>query len=498
MPCREVRVHTKGTSWFHSQRTDGAGRKRARDSWGVLFCAAFVLLLGVPPGIAAESLPSSEDCLACHSDSELSKTGPGGRQLSLFVDQTLFQGSVHGFLECVQCHTDATEVPHPETLKRVQCQTCHEVGVPGAHALLGRKEPACSTCHGSHAIRPPSEVQTTICSQCHASVVEVYDKSVHGMALSRGDGEVASCHNCHGSAHDLKEVRDPGSPVYPLNLPRTCGTCHGDPDLAKRHGIGVANAYQLYMDSIHGRALARSGLLVAANCSSCHGFHEIRPKDDPASKVHRMNVPSTCGACHAGVLTEYSESVHGSAVRNGKLAAPVCIDCHSAHQIARVETVAWRLEIISECGTCHGESLRTYRDTFHGQVTGLGFARVARCSDCHGSHRIFPVSDARSSVAPPNRVATCQQCHPKANDNFAQYSPHADPKDKERNPGLYYVARFMNALMIGVFAFFGLHTSLWLSRSMIELGKARKRPPEEPREKLHHDEKEGGDGSGSP
>ena len=464
--------------------------RRRKGSCGGILLLVVILLGGALPSFAAEALPSSEDCLACHSDRELSKTGPGGRHLSLFVDQISFEGSVHGFLECVQCHVDATEVPHPEALKKVQCQTCHEVAVSGAHARLGGKGPACSACHGSHAISPPPKVESAICEKCHAPVVEEYGKSVHGVALVKGNDDVALCLNCHGSAHELKKVRDPGSPVYPLNLPRTCGTCHGDPELAKRHGIRVPDAYQLYMDSIHGRALARSGLLVAANCSSCHGFHGIRPKDDPASKVYRMNVPSTCGACHAGILADYSESIHGKAVREGKLAAPVCVDCHTAHEIARVETVAWRLEIIRECGTCHGESLRTYRDSFHGQVTALGFTRVARCSDCHGSHRILPASDPRSLISPSNRVVTCQKCHPKANENFALFSPHADPKDKERNPGLYYVARFMNYLMIGVFAFFGLHTSLWLTRSMIELSRARRRPGGESRERLDHDQGE--------
>jgi nitrate/TMAO reductase-like tetraheme cytochrome c subunit len=60
--------------------------------------------------------------------------------------------------------------------------------------------------------------------------------------------------------------------------------------------------YQLYMDSIHGRALTRSGLLVAANCSDCHGAHEIKPRAEPTSRVFRANVPKTCGACHAGIL----------------------------------------------------------------------------------------------------------------------------------------------------------------------------------------------------
>lgn len=453
-----------------------------------------MLLAGALPALAAEPLPSSEDCFACHSDPELSKTGPGGHSISLFVNQRAFQGSVHGFLECVQCHVEATEIPHPESLKKVECANCHEITLAGVHVPRGGKRPGCTSCHGSHAIRPAQEVESAMCAKCHTPVVDVYNKSVHGVALARGEREVASCRNCHGAAHDMRSVRDPGSPVYSLNLPRTCGTCHGNPDLAKRHGIPVTNAYELYMDSIHGRALARSGLLVAANCSSCHGFHNIRPKEDPTSKVYRVNIPSTCGACHAGVLGMYTESVHGKAVSEGKMAAPVCVDCHTAHQIARVETAAWRLEIISECGTCHGESLRTYRDSFHGQVTALGFTRVARCSDCHGSHQILPISDPRSSVAPQNRVATCQKCHPKANENFAQFSPHADPRDKERNPGLYYAARFMNGLMIGVFAFFGIHTSLWLSRSMIEMGKANRRKAAQSAEDVDHDEGQGGDG----
>lgn len=449
-------------------------------------------MAGAFPALAAQESPSAEECLACHGDRELTKKGPRGRPISLFVNHTAFQGSVHGSLECVQCHTDVTRVPHPEALNKVQCETCHGVAVSGVHARLGGKGPACSSCHGSHAIGPPPEVESAICKKCHAPVVEEYGKSVHGMALLKGNGEVALCLNCHGSAHELKRVSDPGSPVYPLNLPRTCGTCHGDPELAKRHGIAVTNAYELYMDSIHGRALAKSGLLVAANCSSCHGFHGIRPKEDPASKVYRTNLPATCGACHAGVLADYSDSVHGKAAMEGKLAAPVCVDCHTAHGISRVETVAWRLEIIRECGTCHGESLRTYRDSFHGQVTALGFTRVARCSDCHGSHKILPASDPRSSVAPSNRVATCQQCHPKANENFAEFSPHADPKDKERNPTLYYAAQFMNYLMIGVFAFFGIHTSLWLTRSMIAMGRGEKSPTGSKDEPGREDQEGGG------
>ncbi|MBI2358131.1 MAG: cytochrome c3 family protein, partial [Deltaproteobacteria bacterium] len=346
-----------------------------------------------------------------------------GKRVALHINIESFSRSVHAPVGCTACHSDVTQIPHAAEPKRVQCSTCH----PAAF--------------------------------------EVYAQSVHGRAKAKGDRDAATCSDCHGS-HDVLPKGHLESRVNPLNLPRTCGGCHGDPELAKRHGIPIANVYQLYMDSIHGRALMQGGLLVAANCSSCHGSHGIVPAADPKSTVHKSNIPETCGRCHAGVLRVYADSVHGKAAKRGNPIAPVCIDCHSAHEIRRVEMERWRLEIVRECGTCHAQSLRTFRDTFHGQVTTLGFTRVARCSDCHGAHDILPKSDPRSTVAPNRIVTTCRKCHAQANANFAKYDPHADAADRARNPVLYYTARFMTWLLAGVFLFFGFHTALWAGRPL--------------------------------
>jgi hypothetical protein len=387
----------------------------------LLLVSVFLMFHGA---FAAEAV-SNDVCLSCHSAPGLEKERLG-KKISLTVDGDRFSKSAHGPLPCTACHSDITQIPHAPELKRVQCK------------------------------------------QCHPKVAETYADSVHGRASMNGDSDAARCSDCHGK-HDIFPATNPESKVYPLRLPYTCGACHGNPELAKKHNIPVANAYQLYMDSIHGQALEKSGLLVAANCSSCHGSHDIRPKQDPKSKVNRVNVPSTCGTCHVGILNNYFQGVHGRAIKEGNLAAPVCSDCHTAHEIRRVETAGWKLDIIKECGTCHQESLRTYRDTFHGQVTSLGFVRVARCSDCHGSHKILSRSDPNSSIAPAHLVSTCQKCHPQANATFAQFSPHADYADKQRNPGLYYAAIFMKTLLAGVFVFFGLHTCLWLFRSIIDV-----------------------------
>lgn len=435
-----------------------------------LLIATIVILGNIPLGWAI----TNNECLECHGERGFAKTIKG-EKVSLFVDKAALEGSVHKSSLCVDCHTDVKEIPHKETLSQVQCKRCHgqeaiifRDSVHGKAIRLGKAGAvSCKDCHGKHDIRKKEEFTRLICKNCHLPVYSVYKDSIHGREAVAGVGDVATCHDCHGM-HNIYKKGDPRSTVYHLNLPHTCAKCHADPELIKKYKIPVGNAYQLYMDSIHGRALTKSGLLVAANCSDCHGTHEIKPHVDPASTINRKNVPATCGKCHAGIVTIFNQSTHGTLAEAGDPKAPVCIDCHSAHQIRRVEVEAWKLEIVKECGICHEKLLKTYRDTYHGQVTSLGFTRVARCSDCHGSHNIFPALDSRSTLSPENKVSTCQKCHPEANVNFARYDPHADPNNKARNPAIYYSYKFMHYLLLGVFAFFAPHTILWLSRSLWE------------------------------
>jgi hypothetical protein len=178
-------------------------------------------------------------------------------------------------------------------------------------------------------------------------------------------------------------------------------------------------------------------------------------------------VAATCGKCHAGVERDYHLGVHGEALALGNKQAPECATCHSAHSITRTESDQWQLSAVKECGTCHAQALATYRDTYHGKVSNLGFTPVAKCVDCHRPHQIFRPSDPRSSVHPQNLQATCGSCHDHVTANFVKYQPHANEHDPVKLPALYYTARFMDVLMIGVFGFFGLHTTLWFLRERV-------------------------------
>lgn len=383
------------------------------------------------PAVAEPQPPANADCMACHDDETAARAD--GR--SVAVKPLPFEQSIHGEMACVDCHQDLAkaELPHEETLAKVDC------------------------------------------AACHTDAVDQYRIGVHAVARQQGSQVAASCVDCHGM-HDIKPSSNPDSRTYQLNIAATCATCHGDADLRARGGL-LTDVTVPFRDSIHGQALSQSGLVVAPTCSDCHGAHDIVDPKDPKSQVARGQVPATCGRCHEGIARQFNAGVHGTLLSQGNTKVPACQTCHTAHGIQRSASHAWQLSVIGQCGTCHTDRLATFKDTFHGQITTLGSRVVAGCADCHGAHEILPASDPRSPIAPANRAQTCRKCHEGASDSFALYDPHADKHNRARNPVLYYTSKFMTLLLGGVFTFFGIHTTLWFSKEWRVRRAARAMPP---------------------
>jgi cytochrome b subunit of formate dehydrogenase len=397
----------------------GRGRIRSIALLGFLLS----LLVG-PSALPAEPI-ANEICLGCHEDPTLKKT-VDGTEIPLTVSAETFQNSVHGSLSCTDCHATIVEVPHPPDLPRAQCASCHE------------------------------------------EVVTQYNTSIHGLSQAMGASAAARCADCHGK-HDIRPVNDPASPVFKLNLPRTCANCHSNPGLTSEYQMRNPDAAAHYMESIHGRALLKLGLIVAPSCNDCHGVHNIRRTVDRSSPINHANIAKTCGKCHLGVEQIYEQSVHGKLLAAGSGKGPVCTDCHTAHEIE--PPVSGHFKAVSDrrCGRCHADRLKHYRETYHGKAMALGrpnqAPEVAACFDCHGYHDVLPPSDPRSHLSPANIVTTCRKCHPGANAQFALYLPHANHLDATNYPVLHWTFVFMTALLIGTFGFFGLHTILWVVRS---------------------------------
>ena len=180
-------------------------------------------------------------------------------------------------------------------------------------AVAGGSEKAavCTDCHAAHQILPPSDPQSPIsrlnvaatCGKCHTTVEKTFMQSIHGEAVAQGNQLAPTCTTCHG-IHTIASPSNPNAPIAEKNVSRDiCARCHEGVRLSLEFGI-PGNPVTTYYDSYHGLA-AKGGSVVAANCSSCHGVHNILPSSDPRSTINPAHLEATCGQCHKGVTQRF-------------------------------------------------------------------------------------------------------------------------------------------------------------------------------------------------
>jgi predicted CXXCH cytochrome family protein len=243
-----------------------------------------------------------------------------------------------------------------------------------------------------------------------------------------------------------------------------------------RLGMVVQNI-EAYKKTFHALPNKDDPKRANASCDDCHDTHtfNVPPKGSSARTTWHLTIPKTCGEkCHTDELEEYSTSVHGKKVMDEHSPkAAVCTDCHTSHGITSTSKESFKLDIVQACGGCHKENLKSYSETFHGQVNALGYGYTAKCYNCHGSHGILSPSDPESKVHINNRLKTCQQCHngdqgwkgpQKATPGFVTFAPHANTHDFQKYPQMWIASKFMLSLLLGVFAFFWLHSAMWYYR----------------------------------
>ncbi|MBZ5570604.1 MAG: hypothetical protein LAO09_01840 [Acidobacteriia bacterium] len=385
--------------------------------------------------------PTNEDCLACHGDSTLTHE-VNGKPASLYVNPDKFKESMHGSMfQCVDCHTDLKSAAHETTPAKVSCATCH------------------------------------------ADQQAVYERSFHATAIKAGDGQAATCVDCHGSPHELLAAGDPKSKVNHANIPATCGACHGQKFVMEASGHS-AQMFLSYQESVHGRAVA-AGSEKAAVCTDCHGAHEILAASDPRSTIFKFNVPATCAKCHGPVQQEFAQSIHGQAIARGNGLAPVCTDCHGIHSIKSHldpnSTVSTQNLARVTCARCHegvrlsrefgiaGSRVSTYLQSYHGLASELGSQVVANCASCHGVHNILPSSDPRSTINRANLVQTCGQCHPGVTEKFVAAKVHVDaPLSADTGSiAVRWIRKFYLSLILVVIGGMVLHNLIIWRRKAI-------------------------------
>jgi formate dehydrogenase gamma subunit len=429
-------------------------------TYPLLALAMLLLLAALPLQLAAQS---NDDCMACHSDKDLSMEKKG-RTISLFVNPSTLKASPHRKSSCVSCHIgfSAEDVPHKENITPVKCTTCHQNAVQ-KHQFHGRMlleqkkqgklEAACKDCHGTHDVVPVKGGATQMtglkqvdaCAKCHSDATAHFKMSAHGDALAKGVKGAPTCISCHSLDIVPHEGTDPLK--IKIAQEQLCLSCHLDNPDVRAKMTASKNFISSYEKSVHSIALHKKGDAKAANCVDCHGSHEMAKSIDPKSTVFKQNIPTLCAKCHGDIAKEYNESIHGVALLRGNKDAPNCTDCHGEHDILDVKNpnspVASQNVSAQVCTPCHSSlklsekwgfkpgKAKTFNDSYHGLALRGGSLEAANCASCHGVHNIKPSTDPTSTIHKSNLAATCGSCHPGAGERFAQGSVHVGLTDQE-------------------------------------------------------------------
>ncbi len=436
-----------------------------------------LLLVAVTPVFSQ----TSEECLACHSDNSLTMEKKG-KSVSLYVKENAFHSSPHKKLPCNSCHTgfDPNNIPHKETIAPVSCQTCHsgDITKHTFHKTViasgSDKSALCKDCHGRHDV--VSVQQSTLrssnvkesCGKCHTEQAAHFLASAHGKARSEGRTDAPLCIDCHSQNVPMVKSKTDTAMVK-LAQEKMCIACHSKQE---NHTGPTAMFVLAYEQSVHGQAL-KNGNGKAANCVDCHGSHDMRKGSDPASSVHKANIPSTCAQCHSTEVKHYTESIHGASFAKGNSSAPVCTDCHGEHKILapkNPDSPVSSLHVSEQvCSPCHSSvklsekfGLPTGRstsffDSYHGLAVKAGSKEAANCASCHGFHDILPSSDPRSKVSKTNLSVTCGSCHPGANENFAAGAVHVTTKADSEDELIGFVSNVYVVLIVVTIGVMGLH-----------------------------------------
>lgn len=364
------------------------------------------------------------ECFACHGEKDFAVKKPDGQTLSLYIDKDVVDQSMHGPLGCTACHSDITEVPHPEGLKKVNC------------------------------------------SECHKEQGDVYAQSTHGKKLAEGDPLAPVCADCHGK-HDIKPMDDPTSSVNAIHVPQTCGKCHADnAPVGQSRNIEQHEIIQHYTESIHGEGLLKKGLKVTAVCNSCHTAHSVLPHTDPQSTINRDNVVATCEKCHTLIEQVHRKVINGELWEKDPNKVPICIDCHQPHEARKVfydegvsdkDCMACHDKVIQgakreipavdaaelgnsmhkakrcsqchtgadpakarpcetvpekvDCSICHEIQVQEHASSTHGQLLAKGDPDAPECLDCHSGHGTQSKNDSASPTFSKNVPVLCGKCH---------------------------------------------------------------------------------------
>jgi predicted CXXCH cytochrome family protein len=181
-----------------------------------------------------------------------------------------------------------------------------------------------------------------------------------------------------------------------------CLKCHDKPDLARKLEDGKTLSLHVsttgYQASMHKKQ----------DCTDCHS--NLDDKTHGKVKTPMQNrrelmaaMQETCRDCHKKKFKQYDDGIHAALVKAGNDKAPLCASCHNAHTQTSVKLLAPIDQ--TPCATCHDQIFAAYKADVHGQERIAQGKKAPICADCHQAH------DVKAASLGEGIKDTCIGCH---------------------------------------------------------------------------------------
>ncbi len=198
-------------------------------------------------------------------------------------------------------------------------------------------------------------------------------------------------------------------PVQAQETSEYCLTCHGKPNASMTLPDGETLSLYISQEMLHNSVHAQVGI----ECGACHTNIKTYPHPKNKYKTKRLlsrGYYTSCRGCHSANYEKTLDSMHAKAAEQGNLNAPICTDCHGAHDVQKPDKP--RALVSTTCGQCHTDIYSEYKSSVHGgALIQEDNPDVPVCTDCHGVHNIQDPRTEQFRIAEPD---LCAGCHANA------------------------------------------------------------------------------------
>ena len=281
------------------------------------------MIFGTTDSVLANDIGN---CLLCHKYPGLSRVDEDGKFRLLYVNEDVFNKSIHAKVKCEGCHSDVKKIPH-DPVKKVDCLSqCHIIEPTSEKKFThkGVDEFLAASVHGKYdkngqLKKHPEDLPT--CKSCHENPMYRPLSFFKHVRYGISEQALGRCRVCHKKDdfiftfynHVTTRLHTTRNPK---NVADVCEKCHDDPAVMARHDLTV-KAVESYTRTFHGKA---AELLSEStpNCLDCHvnkgqSVHQMLSAKDRASITNRKNRLQACTnmECHPNATSKLADyNVH--------------------------------------------------------------------------------------------------------------------------------------------------------------------------------------------